>query len=246
MKKKSTSQSAFLNPRVLFGLLVMLAGVFLALVSFGTFSSVFAQNQGGTTREEMTLTLAQALGAFQPPACVPGAEMFNDVPASSPFCPFIEELARRGITGGCAPNLYCPNDPVTRQQMAVFLLKATEAALSGPLASGDTLRGYWATAGHKVGGGFVDEAAISFQIPLNQAPQTQFVPDGGPPTAECPGSVGTPLAAPGFLCFYANDDQTNVTGLDTRTTLFGARFFATGVPADSNYEVEGTWAVTAP
>jgi S-layer homology domain len=122
MKKKSTnSQSAFLNLRVLIGLFVMLAGVFLALVSFGTFSRVFAKN--GMTREEMTLTLAKALDVFQPPACVPGSEMFNDVPASSPFCPFIEELSRRGITGGCAPGLFCPGDPVTRQQMAVFLVK---------------------------------------------------------------------------------------------------------------------------
>jgi hypothetical protein len=243
MKKKSTSHSAFLNLRVLFGLFVMLAGVFLALVSFGMLSSVFARNQGGTTRQEMTLTLAQAVGVFQPPACVPGTEMFNDVPASSPFCPFIEELARRGITGGCAPNLYCPRDPVTRQQMAVFLLKATEAALSGPLASGDTLRGYWATADTNTGG-FIDEAAISFQVPLAQAPTAEFVPDGGPPTAHCPGSVDAPLAAPGFLCFYANDEQLNVASLDMRTSKFGARFFALAGLGD--YEVEGTWAVTAP
>jgi hypothetical protein len=114
-------EGGFLNPRVLFGLFVMLAGVFLALVSFGTFSRVFAQN--GITREQMTLTLAQALDVFQPPACVPGSEMFNDVPASSPFCPFIEELSRRGITGGCGGGNFCPGDPVTRQQMAVFLVK---------------------------------------------------------------------------------------------------------------------------
>jgi hypothetical protein len=72
----------------------------------------------------MTLALAKALDVFQPPACVPGSELFNDVPASSPFCPFIEELSRRGVTGGCAPGLFCPGDPVTRQQMAVFLVKA--------------------------------------------------------------------------------------------------------------------------
>jgi hypothetical protein len=49
--------------------------------------------------------------------------MFNDVPASNPFCPFIEELSRRGITGGCGGGNFCPGDPVTRQQMAVFLVK---------------------------------------------------------------------------------------------------------------------------
>jgi S-layer homology domain len=125
MKKKSTSRSAFLNLRVLFGLCVMLAGVFLALVSFGPARTGFAQ---GTTREEMTLALAQALNISQPPACVSGQEMFNDVPASSPFCPFIEELARRGITGGCGGGNYCPSAPVTRQQMAVFLVKTLDAA----------------------------------------------------------------------------------------------------------------------
>ena len=44
MKKKS-SQSAFFNPRVLIGLFVVLAGVFLALVGFGAFSNVFAQGK---------------------------------------------------------------------------------------------------------------------------------------------------------------------------------------------------------
>ena len=43
MKPKSTSQSAFFNLRVLIGLFVLLAGVFLALPGFGTYSSVSAQ-----------------------------------------------------------------------------------------------------------------------------------------------------------------------------------------------------------
>jgi uncharacterized coiled-coil protein SlyX len=137
MKKKSTSQlrhqiastrrmsvSALFNLRSSIGLLVFLSGVFLALLSFGPFSSVLAQN--GTTREQMTLALAQAL-AIQPPACVPGQEMFNDVPASSPFCPFIEELVRRGITTGCGGGNYCPSAPVSRAQMAAFLIKVLES-----------------------------------------------------------------------------------------------------------------------
>src|SRR6266542_1086271 len=44
MKKKSTSQSAFFNLRVLFGLFIALAGVSLALAGFGAFS-VQAQQQ---------------------------------------------------------------------------------------------------------------------------------------------------------------------------------------------------------
>jgi S-layer homology domain len=121
MKKKSTSHSAFLNLRVLFGLCVMLAGVFLALVSLAIQPVDDARQ---TTRQEMTVALAKALNVFQPPACVPGSEIFSDVPASSIFCPWIEEMARRGITGGCAPGLFCPTDPVRRQEMAVFIVKA--------------------------------------------------------------------------------------------------------------------------
>jgi hypothetical protein len=123
------------NLRVLFGLLVMLAGVFLALfatanpstgggLGSGPATAGFAQND--TTREQMTVALAQAL-AIQPPACVPGQEMFHDVPASSPFCPFIEELARRGITGGCGDGNFCPADPVSRAQMAAFLVKVLDS-----------------------------------------------------------------------------------------------------------------------
>jgi len=43
MKKKSASQSAFFDLRVLVGLFVVLAGVFLALLGFGTFSKASAQ-----------------------------------------------------------------------------------------------------------------------------------------------------------------------------------------------------------
>ncbi|HNB37241.1 MAG TPA: S-layer homology domain-containing protein, partial [Anaerolineales bacterium] len=37
---------------------------------------------------------------------------------------WIEQLAAEGITSGCASGLYCPESPVTRAQMAVFLVKA--------------------------------------------------------------------------------------------------------------------------
>jgi hypothetical protein len=48
----------------------------------------------------------------------------NDVPTSHPFFRFVEALARAGITGGCTSGSYCPDDPVTRGQMAVFLSAA--------------------------------------------------------------------------------------------------------------------------
>jgi hypothetical protein len=57
---------------------------------------------------------------FAPPPC--GATpRFADVPVSSLFCPYVEELARRGVVGGCGGGLYCPAAAVTRQEMGVFL-----------------------------------------------------------------------------------------------------------------------------
>ncbi len=49
---------------------------------------------------------------------------FADVPTSHPLFQYIEALAASGITGGCGGGNYCPNNPVTRAQMAVFLAKA--------------------------------------------------------------------------------------------------------------------------
>jgi subtilisin family serine protease len=50
MKKKSPSQSAFLNIRVLIGVAVFLSGVCLALAGLGTFSKTSRQSQQSTSR----------------------------------------------------------------------------------------------------------------------------------------------------------------------------------------------------
>jgi hypothetical protein len=74
------------------------------------------------TREQMAVFVLRALNpTLNPQACVAGSEMFADVPASSPFCRWIEELARMGVVGGCGGGNYCPMGPVTREQMGVFL-----------------------------------------------------------------------------------------------------------------------------
>ena len=47
-----------------------------------------------------------------------------DVPITHPFFRFVEALAASGLTGGCAPNSFCPDQPVTRGQLSVFLASA--------------------------------------------------------------------------------------------------------------------------
>jgi streptogramin lyase len=50
-------------------------------------------------------------------------ESFPDVPTTSLFYKYVENLFHNGVTGGCAGGNYCPATSVTRAQMAVFLLK---------------------------------------------------------------------------------------------------------------------------
>ena len=49
--------------------------------------------------------------------------VFNDVDLSYWAVHWIEQLAAEGITSGCGNGNYCPEDPVTRAQMAVFLVR---------------------------------------------------------------------------------------------------------------------------
>jgi hypothetical protein len=67
---------------------------------------------------------------LNPPACV--TPVYADVPASSPFCRWIEELTRRGVVSGCGGGNYCPQGPVTRGQMAVFITLTFGLSLYGP------------------------------------------------------------------------------------------------------------------
>jgi hypothetical protein len=72
------------------------------------------------TRGEMAVFIETALG-HTPSTCT---GQFNDVPFGHSLCPFIEHLAADGITSGCGGGNYCPDDPVTRAEMAVFLVAA--------------------------------------------------------------------------------------------------------------------------
>ena len=53
----------------------------------------------------------------------PGTATFNDVPTSDPAFQFIEALVASGVTAGCGSGNFCPDAPLTRRQMAVFLSK---------------------------------------------------------------------------------------------------------------------------
>jgi streptogramin lyase len=75
------------------------------------------------TRAQMAVFLlkSQHGSLYTPPGCT---GIFSDVPCPSQFANWIEQLSLEHVTSGCGSGMYCPDTPVNRGQMAVFLVKA--------------------------------------------------------------------------------------------------------------------------
>ena len=75
------------------------------------------------TRAQMAVFLERGIhgSAYQPPAVGAGTG-FNDVATSYWAAAWIKQLAAEGITTGCGSGNYCPDDTVSRAQMAKFLV----------------------------------------------------------------------------------------------------------------------------
>lgn len=86
-------------------------------------------------------------GTFRPDATVSRAEMaallvrathlglessgvtFVDVAEDAWFAPFVETLRNAGITTGCTTDRFCPDSTVTREQLALFVVRAFNLAM---------------------------------------------------------------------------------------------------------------------
>ena len=75
------------------------------------------------TRAQMAIFLLKGEhgSSYVPPTAT---GIFTDVPIGSFAADWIEQLANEGITSGCGGGNYCPDADVTRDQMAVFLVRA--------------------------------------------------------------------------------------------------------------------------
>ncbi|MEO8849439.1 MAG: S-layer homology domain-containing protein, partial [Casimicrobiaceae bacterium] len=90
------------------------------------------------TRRQMAVFLERARrnSLYVPPAAT---GIFSDVAPASQFAGFIEALSADGITQGCSPGDYCPEDPVNRAQMAIFILRASCGSSYVPAAATGTI-----------------------------------------------------------------------------------------------------------
>ncbi|MBI5295993.1 MAG: right-handed parallel beta-helix repeat-containing protein [Chloroflexi bacterium] len=105
------------------------------------------------TRDQMAVFLLKAKhGADYNPPAVGTSTGFSDVPITHWAAAWIKQLAAEGVTGGCGGGKYCPATVVTRDQMAVFLLRTKYGNTYTPPPVGtstgfnDVPVTYWAAA----------------------------------------------------------------------------------------------------
>ena len=134
------------------------------------------------TRGQMAVfLLASEHGTgYAPP---PATGIFADVPIAAPFASWIEQLSREGITSGCGGANYCPNDPSTRAQMAVFLSTTFDADLlrflqQSTWGASDALISHARKLGIH---GYLDE---QFSLPASGYPALPLQPDTVPPSCD--------------------------------------------------------------
>lgn len=79
------------------------------------------------SRAQMAIFLLKAkYGEAYEPEFEETSTGFDDVSLTDPAGPYIMQLVLEGITSGCGDGLFCPDLPVTREQMAIFLVKTFE------------------------------------------------------------------------------------------------------------------------
>jgi hypothetical protein len=100
--------------------------------------SLYCPNNS-VNRAQMAIFLLRGIhgSAYTPPPAT--GTVFNDVPSNAFAAAWIEQLAAEGITGGCGGGNYCPNNAVTRSQMAIFLLRAKYGSSHTPPAATGTV-----------------------------------------------------------------------------------------------------------
>ena len=72
----------------------------------------------------MAAFLVRAKDGAEQAACP--AAPFGDVSTSNVYCKYIKRLVDLNVTNGCQAGSYCPDGLVTREQMAIFIVRTLE------------------------------------------------------------------------------------------------------------------------
>jgi len=120
------------------------------------------QITAGRSRIRRTgVILGVALALAMAPTLAMAGVLFNDVPNTSPYFVDIAAIATYGVTTGCGGGNYCPDDFVTREQMAAFLnrLGALSAGKT-PVTNAARLDGYEAADLARLGANSTNIASV--------------------------------------------------------------------------------------
>ncbi|HIW34617.1 MAG TPA: S-layer homology domain-containing protein [Candidatus Paenibacillus intestinavium] len=126
---------------------------------------------GNVTRAEFAAMIARALNLGISNSSVPA---FRDLSSSDWFTGAINAVSEAGIVRGRGTNVFMPNAPVTREEMAVMIIRAYEYANGQPV-SGDVVQPFsdW----HQISSWALDAVNITREIGLiSGRGQNQFAP----------------------------------------------------------------------
>lgn len=155
------------------------------------------------------------------------SHLFTDVPTDHTFHDDIEAIAFAGVTTGCGGGKFCPEDPVTRGQMAAFLNRLGALAPGKtPVVNARTLDGY--LPGDLVrlggtsssGGTVITETRAQVGSAVNvTAPSAGWVVVTASTTVQNNGVGGTTCTAGCNVTARVKHDQTGALSSESITTL---------------------------
>lgn len=146
-------------------------------VTSGCTSSGFCP-EDPVTRGQMAVFVSRAIEGGDTFHYTP-EPYFSDVPPQHPYFRYIQRMRDLGVTTGCTATQYCPDAPVTRGQMAVFLIRAR---------LGDPPGRTFPYPGQRY---FVDVAPSHEYFPFIQKLRQLGITTGCSQTEYCPGGTVT-------------------------------------------------------
>ena len=112
---------------------------------------LFCPNTTVSRAQMAVLLLRSKYGLAYIPPAVGASTGFSDVSTNHWAAAWIKQLAAENVTSGCGGSYYCPEANISRDQLAIFLLRALYgSAYTPPPASGtmfsDVPQNHWAAA----------------------------------------------------------------------------------------------------
>ncbi len=94
-------------------------------ITVGCTATTFCPNDTLTRWQGATFIIrAKMIKLFGNNFTYPATAYFADVPSTDVSFPYVQKMKELGITVGCQADKFCPGDPLTREAVAVFVVRA--------------------------------------------------------------------------------------------------------------------------